>query len=72
MRKIEQKILSLFHDPSNRPKITPRHETAIEVMLENEYSPRQIQNSLNKLEKDGKLHSLKYKIPKVGFSKFYF
>ena len=72
MLKIEQAILSIFHDTSNRPKITPRHEAAIKVMLENDYSPRQIQNSLNKLEKDEKLHSLRYKISKVGFSKFYF
>ena len=40
MLKIERAILSIFYDTSNRPKITPRHEAAIKVMLENDYSPR--------------------------------
>ncbi len=41
-------------------------------MLVQHYTPRQIQNSLNKLEKIGKLCSVKYPIEKVGISKFYF
>lgn len=71
MREIEIKLLSLFHDPSNRPKITPRHEGAIAVMMENDYTHRQVQNSLNKLEKIGKLFSIKHPIEK-GTPKFYF
>ncbi|MCE2507335.1 MAG: hypothetical protein J4F36_12890 [Nitrosopumilaceae archaeon] len=71
MREIETKILTIFHDSSHRPKITPRHEGAIAVMLENYYTSSQIQNSLNKLEKTGKLFSVKYPITK-GIAKFYF
>ena len=71
MREIERKVLSIFYDSSNRSKVTPRHEAAILVMLEDDYTPRQIQNSLNKLEKIGQLFSIKYKIEK-GIPKFYF
>ena len=72
MREIEQEILKIFYDSSNRPKITPRHEAAIEIILKNHYSPRQVQDSLNNLEELGKSHSTRYRIPEVGFSKFYF
>ena len=71
MREIERKILSIFYDFFNRPKITPRHESAIVVMLENDYTPSQVQNSLNKLEKIGKLFFIKYRVEK-GLPKFYF
>ena len=72
MRIREREILAVFYDSSNRPKITPRHESAIMVIMEKNFTPREVQNSLRKLEEDRILDSIKYKIKKVGTPKFYF
>ncbi len=72
MREIETEIMSIFLDSSKRPKNTPRHESAIIVMLENNYSPGKVKTGLQKLEDIGKLVSVKKEIEKVGEAKFYF
>ena len=72
MREIKEDILSIFYDSSKRPKITPRHESAILVRMEEKYTPSQVQYSLNRLEKEEILSSIKQKIEEVGTSKFYF
>ena len=72
MRDVEKDILTIFYDSSKRPKITPRHESAIMVRMENKYTPSQVQYSLKKLEEDQLLFSIKHEIKEVGSSKFYF
>ncbi len=70
--KLKKSIFGLFFDSSNRPKKTPRHESAIQVMLEKEYSTSQVKNALNNMEDLGILQSLKYNIQGVGNARFYF
>ncbi|GEM_PF-3843887 len=72
MEDLEKAIIKIFYDDSNRPKITPRHETAIVLMLENTFTPRQIRYSLNKLQRKRIINSLTYRIKQVGPSRFYF
>lgn len=72
MEEIEKRILSIFLDSSKRPKMTPRHESAIIVMLEDSYSPGKVKTALQRLEETGTLVSFKKKIEKVGEAKFYF
>jgi len=69
---VEWEILNLFVDKSNRPKKTPRHESAIQILLEKSYSSGQVKNALGKLEGSGHLTSQKYHIEKVGEAKFYY
>ena len=70
--ELKNKILGLFFDSSNRPKRTPRHESAIQIMLEKEYSVSQVKNALNILDETGILQSIKYNIKNVGDARFYF
>jgi len=72
MEEIEERILAIFFDSSKRPKSTPRHESAIMVMLEDDYSPGKVRTGLKKLENSGKLVSMKKGIEKVGEAKFYY
>lgn len=72
MEEIEKRIHSIFLDTSNRPKITPRHESAIMIMLENDYSPGKVKGGLQKLEEVGIIASIKKEVEKVGEAKFYF
>ena len=65
-------IIRIFKDKWGRPKITPRHESAIQVLLEEKYTPTQVKNALNNLEKSGTLGSRRKWIETVGTAKFYF
>ncbi len=65
-------IIKIFKDKWGRPKITPRHESAIQVLLEEKYTPSQIRNGLSNLEKTGILTSRRKQIEEVGNTKFYF
>lgn len=65
-------MLSVFLDSSKRPKITPRHESALIVLLEDYCSPNKVKTDLQKLEEIRVLSSIKKKINKVGTAKFYF
>jgi len=71
-KDIEHEILDLFVDKSNRPKKTPRHESAIQIMLERTYSSGKVKNALRKLEEAGNLDSKKHYIEGVGEAKFYY
>ena len=72
MEEVEQKAYAVFLDSSKRPKITPRHESAIIVMLENEYAPWRVKTALQKLENEKHLVSIKKEIDCVGEARFYF
>lgn len=69
---IIRRIHGIFLDTSGRPKITPRHESAIQVMLEEEFSLTQVKTGLEKLEEEEVLKSRKIKIKGVGSAKFFF
>jgi len=71
MEEVEKKVCAVFLDSSKRPKITPRHESAIIVMLENNYAPWKVKAALQKLENDGYLVSIKKEIKNVGEARFY-
>jgi hypothetical protein len=68
----EKKVFSIFFDSSKRPKITPRHESAIMVMLEGSYAQWRVKTALEKLEESGHLVSIKKEIQDVGEARFYF
>ena len=70
--EVEKEILKLFLDSSNRPKRTPRNESAIQIFLESNFTPSQVKNGLNSLENMGILSSIKVKVKSIGESKFYF
>ena len=72
MMKIEEEIHRIFLDTSGRPKITPRHESAIQIMLEEHFSPTQVRTGLEKLEKNGILAVKKIEIEDVGKARFFF
>jgi len=72
MEELQAQILKLFVDSSNRPKRTPRHESAIQIILENEYLSGRVKNELYKLTEKGELSVRKHKIKNVGEAKFYF
>ena len=72
MDEVEKRVLSIFLDTSKRPKITPRHESSIITMLENDYSPGKVKVGLQKLEEAEILASVKKEIVKIGEAKFYF
>lgn len=72
LKQIEKDLLSIFLDSSKRPKITPRHESAIIINLESNYSPGKIKSGLKKLEKAEILSSVKKKLNNIGKAKFYF
>lgn len=69
---MEEKIRSIFLDSSGRPKITPRHESSIVVLCEEECSPGKIRAGLQRLESSGVLSTAKKAIERVGDVKFYF
>lgn len=69
---VKQSIHRIFLDPSGRSKITPRHESAIQVMLEENFSLTQVKTGLKKLEEEKVLKSKKIKIKGVGKAKFFF
>ncbi len=68
----EEKIREIFLDSFGRVKITPRHESAIQVMLENEFSPSQVKTGLARLEDVGFLGSEKIIEDDAILAKFYF
>lgn len=72
MDEVEKRVFSIFLDTSKRPKITPRHESSIITMLEDDYSPGKVKVGLQNLEESGILVSKKKEIEKVGEAKFYF
>lgn len=74
MKRVDKKerIRQIFLDTSGRPKITPRHESAIQVFLEENYSLTQIKTGLKNLEKDEILRSERIEIEGVGKAKFFF
>ena len=72
MVDINKKVLELFVDSSNRPKKTPRHESAIQVLLERNFTSGQVKTALNNLEKAGVLSCIYHDVKDVGQSKFYF
>jgi len=65
-------IVRIFKDDFGREGITPRHESAIQIRLEEKYTPSQVKTRLNNLEKSGFLASRKKWIEGVGNSTFYF
>ncbi len=69
---VKEAIYRIFLDAYGRPKITPRHESAIQVFLEENYTPTQVKTGLNNLEKKGILGSRRIQIGNVGKAKFYF
>lgn len=69
---VKQKILKIFSDSSGRPKITPRHESAIQVMLEENFTLTQVKTGLQKLEEEEILNSKRIQINGVGNAKFFF
>jgi len=70
--KVEEKIHRIFLDNSGRPKITPRHESAIQVFLEENYTPTQVRTGLKNLENKQILGSRRIQIEGVGRAKFFF
>ena len=46
----QNEIKKIFFDKSGRPKITPRHESAIQVKMEERFSPTNVRTALQKLE----------------------
>jgi len=72
LNEIEEKIHLIFLDSSRRAKITPRHESSIQVLMEEYCSVGQTKTGLNNLENNGILTSKKITIKDVGESKFYF
>lgn len=72
VREIEERTYRLFLDSSKRPKVTPRHESAIMVNLEDEYPPWRVRTALENLERTNHLVSIKKRIEKVGAARFYF
>ncbi len=58
-------IVKVFKDNFGREGITPRHESAIQIRLEENYTPSQVKTRLNNLEKSGFLVSRKKMIKGV-------
>ncbi len=69
---VEEKISKIFFDSFGRIKITPRHESAIQVMLEDEFSLSQVKAGLARLEHNGFLGSEKIVENESIIAKFYF
>jgi len=69
---VQEEIKGIFLDSSGRPKITPRHESAIQVFLEGGYTPSQVKTELNNLEFEQFLGSRRIEIDGVGKAKFFF
>ena len=70
--EVQNEIKKIFFDNSGRPKITPRHESAILVKMEERFSPTNVRTALQKLERNEILVSRKKIIENVGTAKFYF
>lgn len=69
---VQEKIHNIFLDTSGRAKITPRHESAIQVILEEDFTPTQVRTGLQKLEDGEILNSKRIQIEGVGNAKFFF
>lgn len=72
MDDADSRVAKLFVDASNRPKKTPRHESAIQVLMERDLTPGQVKAALGRLEGGGVLGSIRAGVDGVGDSKFYF
>lgn len=71
-KSLEEEITMLFVDPFNRPKKKPMHETAIQIALEERYDHKQISYVLRQLVARKFLGSIRLKISKVGYARFFF
>jgi len=70
--ELQNEIARIFFDKSGRPKITPRHESAIQVKMEENFSPTNVRTALQNLERNQILVSRRKIIENVGTAKFYF